>query len=517
MALFLCYDIRGIQSFIFCIPKLKYIIGGSALIDQFDRETAKKIAETVEGAEHLYSGGGKGAYYCKTNNDNKSIQKQLLAKAGEIGVDICFSVNENLSEASNFKAQDLYAFEPDQLHGEPCPESALYPLGDKNKHPIIKKRVSDENNSINRYFENRLDVNEIFIPEVDLTQKTKCFFKNVSPSGNMSGFQALGSRNRWAVICMDGNDMGIQFKEMSELGISSEEMAKWVRQMSRALDDCICEATIKGIQAVVRDWGQGRDFNKSEEIILPVRPLIVGGDDIIILCHTGYAMTFVKTVMAAFREKSRELNKKTEIDLWPATSGEVSISAGVLYCPVNLPLHTAIGYAEALLASAKSKGRRQPKAKLKSPSVECIDWEQITDSVIDTPQQRRQRELIFIDKDNNNTKVCLTKRPYTLEAFKNLDTLSKNYEKCPRSVLYQVSKGLRQGFYDRLAFVAELAKHHPALASDLAEKDYQLGKQTSRWKYNDNNTSQETDVLDAILLLEEHTRMKGKSGNDNSN
>lgn len=42
--MYLYYDIRGIQSFIFRIPKLKYIIGGSALIDRFDRTTMGEVA-----------------------------------------------------------------------------------------------------------------------------------------------------------------------------------------------------------------------------------------------------------------------------------------------------------------------------------------------------------------------------------------------------------------------------------------------------------------------------------------
>ncbi|MEA2061393.1 MAG: hypothetical protein U9P10_12985 [Thermodesulfobacteriota bacterium] len=44
MGIYLCYDVKGIQSYIFKIPKLKYIIGGSALIDQFDKETVKNLS-----------------------------------------------------------------------------------------------------------------------------------------------------------------------------------------------------------------------------------------------------------------------------------------------------------------------------------------------------------------------------------------------------------------------------------------------------------------------------------------
>ena len=63
--MYLCYDIRGIQSFIFRIPKLKYIIGGSAVIDRFDRETIKNLM-LPQGCERLFTGGGKGTFSCST-------------------------------------------------------------------------------------------------------------------------------------------------------------------------------------------------------------------------------------------------------------------------------------------------------------------------------------------------------------------------------------------------------------------------------------------------------------------
>ena len=84
----------------------------------------------------------------------------------------------------------------------------------------------------------------------------------------------------------------------------------------------------------------------------------------------------IKTIREAFdttgwpaetswEEKLRIANEKYADDgkdakkkeLWVATNGELTISAGILYAPVTLPLSEAIDYAESLLASAKSKGR----------------------------------------------------------------------------------------------------------------------------------------------------------------
>lgn len=519
MGAYLCYDIRGIQSFIFRIPKLKYIIGGSALIDQFDRDTAPDLAEN--GVEYLYSGGGKGAYKCDDGAASE-LQKKLIAEAHEVGLDIRFGISEDFTEAS-LKAVELYPFVPQPLEGVPCPQSGLYPVSVAiEEHPVVRKRIFHKGKPTFRHFDNRLAPRNVLIPGIDPEKHT--FFRNVNAndcddteSGRL-GARALGGRNRWAVICMDGNDMGSQFNAMTELkDRPEEEMTTWIREMSIALDECTEHATKAGIQRVVSEWAGTPDFNPKQEerqVVLPVRPIVVGGDDIIVICHVAHAMTFVKEAMREFRGKSIELQKEAGIELWPATGGKVSISAGVLYCPVTLPLHTAVNYAESLLASAKAEGRRKRSTNSAEPSPESIDWEQITDSIVDNPTARRQRELIFTDADNGGVEVRLTARPYTLDRFNEIERLSEEkYKKLPVSICQSVLKGLRQGFSDRLAFVAEIAKHQPELAADITEKGFEIGKKEPRWKYAKEDNSQETDVVDALLLLEERHRMRKETIN----
>ena len=520
MGLYLCYDIRGIQSFIFRIPKLKYIIGGSALIDRFDRETARNMP--CDGAEFLCSGGGKGTYRCRDANAADRLQRELTQRAHEIGVDIRFGRGEEFAEVSR-EALELYPFEPDQIDGPPCPESGLYPVAEgMTVHPVVRKRIFDKDKPMFRHFEHRLKTNNISLPGVDPSQMA--FFHNVSADddtdqqGGRLGAEALGGRNRWAVIYMDGNDMGMQLTAMRDRkDVSEEEMTRWVAEMSLALDACSEEATIRGIQRVVSEWAAKDDFDPKgkDHVVLPVRPIVVGGDDIVILCHVAHAMTFVKEAMRVFRTTSVQRQQEATIELWPATGGEISISAGVLYCPVTLPLHTAIDYAESLLASAKAGGRRHKDPNRKGPSPESVDWEQITDSIVDTPAARRQRELIFEDADNGETIVKLTTRPCTLEKYEEIEKLSKRYEKCPVSIRHLVLRGLRQGFSDRLAFVAEIAKHQPKLAADITEEGFEFKKKPPRWKYTeqDNKRVQETDVLDALLILEEKQRMERETIN----
>lgn len=527
MALFLCYDIRGIQSFIFKIPKLKYIIGGSALIDRFDRVVVKEITEP--NCKYLFSGGGKGTFECNDSDAADNLMQKIISAAHAIGLDIRFGRDEDFDKAGRDN-MELYPYIPEMIEGIPCPASGLYPVSksDAEKgfaHKIVQQRLVSKgeqgDEKMYRWFEKSLLEGKIPWHATFDTSKAE-FFHNVDSKdeyGNddqarKAGAKSLGNRNRWAVICMDGNDMGAQLRYMTnEVKPSKPEMVKWVQAMSVSLDRCTQEAAKAGIKRVVSEWAGSQKFNTSnadDSVILPIRPIVVGGDDITIICHVSYAMVFVEEAIRVFNKTSKmemEMEqKKNGLSLWPATGGELTISAGVLYCPVSLPLHTAINYAESLLASAKSRGRKD--AVDGKPTPASIDWEQVTDSVVDTPAARRQRELIFTDNDTNKL-VVLTSRPFTLGEFEEIKALAEEYKKIPASTRQKVLPAMRQGFSDRLAFVAEIAKHQSGLAAHLTEKGYEIGSGKTRWVYKTINGKEEqsTPVIDALLLLEESSRM----------
>jgi hypothetical protein len=508
MKRYLCYNIRAIQSYIFQVPLLKFIIGGSAIIDKFDRETIPAIK--VRDTEHVYSAGGKGAFICSSETGVDAVQRELVKNAHALGLDIRFGLSTDFSEASH-NTDKLFSYSPLSMEGEPCQVSGLYPVSNTNKakniHDIVAKRLS-----VLRYFEEKYISDSVFLSEHSAQKK---FFHNVSATegqDGLDGARALGARNRWAVICMDGNDMGMQFREFSSRNPTPEDMFAWVKTMSRCLDTCTTEAVKAGIQRVVSEWndpssGEYTDTNGT----LPIRPILVGGDDIVMLCHVRYAIVFVKEVMRVFEKCSADFHNekiKSGLTLWPATNGRLTISAGILYCPISLPLHTAIPYTESLLASAKHRGRSHKKGKEVSPSAASLDWEQITDAAIDTPAAKRQREFRFFDEEIEEI-VELTQRPYTLYEYTLLEEVSKRYRQIPPTIRYRILPALQQNYSTRLAFSAQVKKNYAQkLYSDLCEYPNTSG---SRWTTRidrENRKVRSIDVVDALLLLEEDERMK---------
>jgi hypothetical protein len=439
--------------------------------------------------------------------------------AHEDGMGICFGRHAEYSEAAHL-ADRSFPWLPDKdgLSGQPCQDSGLYPTTLKT-HPMIARRIGPKSERLDRYFERDL-LRGLSLPS-GLNNEGCEFFHDVETESGKGRFAAaaLGLRNRWAVIYMDGNDMGAQYSAAtSRLGKDAESFARWLGAMSHELDECSRKACRDAMQHVIDAWAAGEDGRKAVEAAtdkssgvttLPLRPLVVGGDDLAVLCHVRHALEFVSEACRAFAERSacaaREAGNQN-IELWPATGGRLTISAGILFAPVTLPLSSAIPYAELLLASAKGRGRKLKKEN--EPAPACVDWESVTEGLIDTPHARRQRELVFTDDDIGES-VELTRRPYQVEELANLDALADSYREEPSTVRHQVLEGLRAGYWDRQVFVNRLGKRKNNLVKDLDEGD-DMKNPSGRWKIDQRDggkRARHTDVVDALLLLEEDSRM----------
>jgi hypothetical protein len=525
MQVYLCYDIRGIQQSIFAVPRLKYIIGGSALIDGFDRHDTLEIAEAT-GAKRIYGGGGRGAFCCADDRQAQMTAEKVVHAVQALGLDVRLGMDRNLAKATS-TATNLYSYAVDNLDGEPCAVSGLFPVpsndakpGRRGVHPILTQRaVVARKDPVGTDLLRHI-AQEGGLPADLVARGPVRFMTNVSPDTDDSpeeqalarqGQHALGARNRWAVIAMDGNDMGRQHRAaVAQFGQDSERHTQWLKGMSKGIDDSTRGAVALALGEMATRWWQdfGCENTADGPVILPFRPLLVGGDDILVLSHCSYAMELVNKVSQHFSRLGEAAHRAADGGLWLGTGGKLTISAGVLYVSTSFPLATAIGYTEALLASAKSKGREAPAEG--KPAPPAVDWEQITEGAIDSPWARRTRELRFKDGDDGDRDVFLTCRPWLISDLADrlgprMDTLRA----VPKSTRQELLSGLRQPAWERMRFLARLRKNHPSLYTLL---EYQPGAHPGRgWQLDRSESSgpaaMRTDLLDAVLLLEEEHRM----------
>lgn len=154
-----------------------------------------------------------------------------------------------------------------------------------------------------------------------------------------------------AVIHADGNGVGQVFLEFPERalrigGPSGEAVAEL------SLDrhaDLLGEFTVQleiaaeaALDVAVRDATAG---DGADGTILPV---VVGGDDVTVVCHARVALGLARGFALAFEEQTRELQTVKAI-----TGGGLTAAAGIAYVKPHHPFSVAYDLAEELTASAK--------------------------------------------------------------------------------------------------------------------------------------------------------------------
>jgi len=542
----LTYDIRGIQKAIFAVPKLKCIVGASEQIAGFDHAVHAEF-----GSRCIYAGGGGGAVELPADEIARST-RVLTERAHQLGLDLRVGTGDSLSEA---KANDrLFPFVPSASDGPPCSISGLYPVGPneawKPKRPDVHRIIGArlDAGDADQFGQKLADavktqVNALIQHGSDheAFEMPWRFFKNVNTESidddeddrdeADAGSAALGGRNRWAVVAMDGNDAGNQHLRAQQLVNDGQWQQKfrddWARRMSGHLRTITRESFVAAAASAIHQWIEDGDWRDSvvrrgdsTHLVLPLRPLLIGGDDIVTLIAPEMAFDFVSELSSRFATEATEaataFQNETSQALWPATANELTISAGILLVKTTYPLHAAIAYAESLLASAKGKFRGKSDSA-GGPTPAALDFDIVTDTMLDTPTMRRRRELTFHDDDLGRL-ISLTRRPYRIEqpsdpatdpveTIKDLRAMTRELfsgsEALPGSVAADLMQVMMRPWSARVQYLVSLTRKYPNLVNHLNEEDPEnIGRY---WQSTVHEQS--TSFVDALLLAEHHHRI----------
>ena len=154
-----------------------------------------------------------------------------------------------------------------------------------------------------------------------------------------SEFEKLGQRETedyMAIVHIDGNNMGEKFRDCSTL-TKRKNMSRAV-YWKTVLAFCTLLADILGDYAAMHKHLSLEEADDGK-MLLPIRPIVLGGDDMTFVCTAKYALSFTRTIMEALN------------DLGIDTCGGVSI------LPTAYPFFRGYEIAEQLCGAAKSKMR----------------------------------------------------------------------------------------------------------------------------------------------------------------
>ena len=324
-------------------------------------------------------------------------------------------------------------------------------------------------------------------------------------------------RGYLSVIAVDGNNMGGRLKQwlaksrqQGEGAASSQDWLKeqeQVEQFFYSARVAMRNATFQALNSLVEVLLE--QFHEPPEY-LPFEILMLGGDDLLVLCEATYSFRLVHDLQKALQNSDNCL----------ADGDPLGVCAGLVVAKQTLPFHQLHSVAEHLLTSAKIASRNLPD------SQSVIDWHVATQSWVDDPINERKTQLMrhLRFDDGSRQSLVLTQKPYllgdietdTLPAFNLLlqeagklhqlmtaqreNESEENGEKVARSQLRRMVTSLQQGYQ-----TARLAWHDLPLAIDNAISGTISGPPDTRPWIKTRFEEQEyclTFIRDLVELLE---------------
>ena len=234
-------------------------------------------------------------------------------------------------------------------------------------------------------------------------------FQDLSQAANSQG--TLASLSSVGVIHIDGNGVGAIMRDLGEAfkktNNTLDKLAKTpylrksnpcgkkpprVRSYSRKpsrFQWFVMEVNYRldGIvkEAVARSWADVEYLANDDDIdLVPVVPVLVGGDDVTVYTDGRYAIPFAE----AYIRHYEDLTKKDGLLSVLATvagapkKGPLTASAGVAIVGRNFPFHIAYDLAEGMVSRGKKLGKRKGEVPCST-----IDFHVLRDATVLDPDE----------------------------------------------------------------------------------------------------------------------------------
>ena len=421
---YVAIEVGGIQKYIFATGKLKEMIGASQIVyivaDSLPKEVAKELGLTAQNEPQE----GTGWYLVLQNNagalrllmpDMRSANKFMqtfsrmalarfpgLPLFGTATEGVQWSV-EGLSEARRKSTDEVNR----QRATSPVPAGMLMQpfvqaarldglpavQPDKNDTAISLLSEAKRAPSLLNAATERLKITFNDALATVLPKNTEIVWPD-----DFALLCNSAERARIALIHIDGNDLGKLFLKKSEEGggriRSATESTRAMAALSCLVDESNTQAFLEALVATVKtDLKENAKNRKSPgyDYVVPIRPLLMGGDDLTLIVRADLALPMVDAFVSAFEKITAEKGEA------------LSVGAGMLIMPASYPFAKAISLVEELMENAK---KLTANKEGKRPS--SLDYLVLTGDV--EADLRCLRQRVYTANDGRK----LTAKPYIL-------------------------------------------------------------------------------------------------------
>ncbi len=429
-------DTASIQKYVFGSNKLRENLGASYIV----KNLYKNILDYCKTAQIIYEGGGNVLVCFDDSKEAKEFLRNWstdnLIKFPGLSIASAISENFELQDGSFKESLNSLFNELARNKNKYFPLTRIKSYGITAECPRtgFSAEVYDDGEYISSVAAAKIKYAAMSDSELkdnyaEILNTDKCFSSDFDELG--------GSENDTdyiAVVHIDGNGMGDRFKACrtaSEIKALSQTVETAVEESFREI---ISERVLN--DAILSDVKITKRGNKS---VLPIRPVIIGGDDITFVCDARLGIYFAQKYLEVFAKKQASDNIP------------LSACAGVSIVKKKYPFYRAYENAEDLCQTAKMK------RKVKNDNGSWIDFNIAYGGITGSVEEIRDKH--FKSTDNS----ILTLRPYRIEDTKlgiediiNASKVFSDKKNWPNSKIKLLRDVLFGSKLDRSNFIQEL-------------------------------------------------------------
>ncbi len=474
-------SVQGIQGFIFETNKLREIAGASELVERICtglfQDFFKKLEINYEAENVLIAAAGNIKYFFENETDCKKVYKFFPQEVMNIAPGITIS-QAVVEIPKNIKRSDINELE-NRLKVQ---RNLIYPGVDQPQMATERSRntakagvqfASDRNKgskAIDAAQEKKRDVTKSNSPLMAKLTGIKPYPMKDTLRDVDSFTKGLhGDKNWIAVVHADGNSLGRVIQQLAKkLDKHEGEILKAAfKDFSNELDKSTIAAAQKAYSIINEKF-------KLPESKPPVRPVVIGGDDLTIILRGDLALDFTYEFLKAFSDQTKinfeGLVEKYELDI---LKDGLTACAGIAYVKPSYPFHYAVSLAEDLCSTAKKKSKDMDPEH--APA--SLNFHKVQSSFVESFDEIQKRELKCGKED-------MYLGPYFVD--ENKDRNIKRLIKYIRTINQkEAPKGALRNWLNEIHHDTESANQLMHRIKIIHKSYYEkLGLQASSWRDN---------------------------------
>jgi len=458
-------SVQRIQEFIFQTNKLKEIVGASQLVDNICTSEFQKFCKSnsiVFNDNNIIVSAAGNIKYLLNETDCKKIVRSFPMHISSYAPGITISqavvkVNGKLTEDIINKLEDKLKAQRNKA--DMPVDIGFMGLGKARRTGGVAYAVDDDNKQIDR---GTLKKRKLFKEQpVNLFKKFKKDIKVGNAAFEMKHITGQSDNSWLAIIHADGNALGKKIQVLSKKTNGSDKVKEAFALFSKELELATQESAQQAFEGIIgKEW---QKKIKDSDSRYPIRPVILGGDDLTVIIRADLAFDFVTKYLKAFesitKNRFKFMNTKYRIDVF--TKG-LTACAGIAYIKESYPFHYGVHLAESLTVEAKRFSKELDPEN--APS--SLSFYKVQASYIDDLKSMKERTH-YAKKSG----VSFDYGPYliskSLNGFAHIDELNEKLE-----YLKTIEKSDSKG-------ISKLRQWLSELHNDKAKADFMMKRMKS--------------------------------------